>query len=131
MPDEHILELLPAYAVGCLDLIDLEKVNDHLESCECCMMGLEAYQRVMDDLPLKITLSEPPSMIREKLLLTAQKEEKVRNSRRISNSLHSRAREFVLAWIGGSIALLFVIFVLNLILWVRIQRIEIKCTTAK
>lgn len=131
MSEEHILELLPAYTVGCLDSIDLQKVNDHLDSCESCRMGLEAYRRVMDDLPLKIALCEPPSMIREKILLKAQQEEKIPNSQRISNNLHSRAREFVFAWIGGSTALLFVIVVLNLILWVRIQQIEIKCSMAK
>lgn len=124
MQEEHVIDLLPAYAIGCLDGEDNKKVENHLESCDCCRSGLEAYSRVMDDLPLRIALSEPPGLIREKILQRIQ-QEGWNDYRRIKSARNpSRARWAVLLWMALSGVAMFVSILMNWSLWKKFKNFE-------
>ena len=58
--EQHVFDLLPAYALGSLD--DEEKiiVEAHLPDCETCRLELETYSQIVDDLPLAVNTRQAP-----------------------------------------------------------------------
>jgi anti-sigma-K factor RskA len=68
---EHVLDLIPAYALGILDGAEAEQVSEHLEVCPSCRMELRAYADVVDALPLAVLQVNPPSPLRDKILARA------------------------------------------------------------
>jgi anti-sigma-K factor RskA len=50
--EQHVTDLIPAHALGCLDREEEILVSEHLAGCALCREELEAYQRVVDQLPL-------------------------------------------------------------------------------
>jgi anti-sigma-K factor RskA len=64
----HILELIPAYALGSLDAEELEQVADHLGRCEACQEELIAYQEVADSLSLAAPGVAPPAELKRRLM---------------------------------------------------------------
>ena len=48
--ETHVLDLLPAYAIGSLDADELNRVEQHLLSCWDCRNELRAFQTVADQL---------------------------------------------------------------------------------
>ena len=49
--EEHVYDLLPAYALNSLDEEEKIIVEAHLVDCETCQLELESYKQVVDDLP--------------------------------------------------------------------------------
>ncbi|MCB8989303.1 MAG: anti-sigma factor [Ardenticatenaceae bacterium] len=64
----HILDLLPAYALGCLDADEAAEVATHLASCAACRQELLAYQAVADQLPLALPEASPPTALKQQLM---------------------------------------------------------------
>jgi anti-sigma-K factor RskA len=67
----HVLDWLPAYALGSLDEGERVQVEAHLVSCAECRRELEAYRAVVADLPLATPLREPPPRLRQAILQQA------------------------------------------------------------
>ena len=59
--EEHVYDLLPAYALNSLDEEEKIIVEAHLVDCETCQLELESYKQVVDDLPLAIKTKQPPA----------------------------------------------------------------------
>lgn len=71
MPDaacEHVVELIPAYALNCLDPGEAEVVARHLDGCEDCRAEAAAYMAVVDLLPLAAPEIEPSPALKERLM---------------------------------------------------------------
>lgn len=64
----HILELIPAYALGSLDSEEMALATQHLPGCAACQEELDAYQRLMDVLPLAAPDSYPPPRLKTRLM---------------------------------------------------------------
>jgi anti-sigma-K factor RskA len=64
---KHILELIPAYALGCLDDDDAELAADHLATCPDCQAELAAYQQVTAEFALAVPAATPPASLRHRL----------------------------------------------------------------
>jgi anti-sigma-K factor RskA len=67
----HVLDWLPAYALGCLDEGEKAQVEAHLASCALCQRELEVYRAVVAELPLATPLREPPPRLRQAILQKA------------------------------------------------------------
>ncbi len=65
---EHATDLLPAFALGCLDGEDLVWVTDHLMSCAECQAELEAYYDVTSGLAQAVAPVEPGQTAKTRLL---------------------------------------------------------------
>jgi hypothetical protein len=66
--DSHIFELLPAYALDCLDEDDKLQVSEHLAACPVCQAELRAYQDVADSLTLALPDDVPSVEVKYQLM---------------------------------------------------------------
>lgn len=65
---EHILELLPAYALGSLDADEAVIVSQHLPGCETCRAELTSFEAVVDVMPLAASDAEPSPALKKRLM---------------------------------------------------------------
>ncbi|MEN4042347.1 MAG: anti-sigma factor [Anaerolineaceae bacterium] len=74
MADEHILDLLPGYALGALDDEDLLKTARHLPHCTACLREFEAYLSVKDQLAFLIPSRSPDYSLKARVLKKVEAE---------------------------------------------------------
>lgn len=65
---EHILELIPAYALNSLDADEEVIVDQHLSGCEICRAELATYEAVVDVMPLAAPDATPSPALKERLM---------------------------------------------------------------
>jgi anti-sigma-K factor RskA len=126
MSDElHVLDLIPAYSLGCLDGGDLAAVTGHLASCESCRQELIAYQDLVDQLPMALTQTSPPPAVKQKLMQAVAKgktvipEDKPQTFwRRITASLQRSSP----AWALTSLVVVVLLVASNLLLWRQVNQ---------
>lgn len=63
----HVLELIPAYALGCLDEEETLLVSNHLDSCATCQAELQVYEAVVDQMALAVPEVTPPPSLKGRL----------------------------------------------------------------
>lgn len=123
MTDEiHILESLPAYAIGSLDPDEAQQVAEHLAACAVCRQELEAYQSVADRLALTFanTTASPSPRLKQRLMEQLPGRERTTPISRGWNLMR-------LLPAGGVLALIViaVLAVSNLMLWQRLQNLDV------
>jgi anti-sigma-K factor RskA len=120
--DLHVLESLPAYALGSLDEEEARPVREHIASCYLCRQELAAFQKVADQLPLALPEARPGSDLRPRLMARIQ-------SLNVKQSPKPRAWRFPLRLSPMSSAvgllLLVLLAVSNLLLWQRLTHLEV------
>lgn len=57
---DPIIELLPGYALGCLDETEQISVSEHLVICVACWAEARAYQAIVAQLALTVPEADPP-----------------------------------------------------------------------
>jgi anti-sigma-K factor RskA len=65
MTEEHVLELLPGYALECLDDADLLKVARHLQHCPDCTHEALAYRHTVEQIAVSEPLITPPAGLKQ------------------------------------------------------------------
>lgn len=66
--DNHVLDLLPAYALGCLEKAEARMVAGHLAGCPACRAELNALQESVDQLALSAPDASPPPRLKHRLM---------------------------------------------------------------
>ena len=89
--NKHFLELLPAYALDCLDEEETVQVSQHLVTCELCRLELLSYQKIVDELPLAVQQVDLPQSLKDKIM------------RRIGGKTESGTLQPQASWWGSSI----------------------------
>jgi len=119
--DMHILELLPAYALGSLDKAEARLVAEHLAGCHLCRAELGAYQNVANQLALAAPDTIPSQNLKGRLIERIQD----LKSARLQPERIKSARRFIP--VGGMIGglLILVLVVSNLALWQRLNHLEV------
>ena len=74
---EHNIDLIPGYALNCLDPEDIHIVEAHLAGCSACLEELRAYQNAVTELPLAIPEVDPPAGLKNKILAKASLQKRV------------------------------------------------------
>ncbi|HEX9012308.1 MAG TPA: zf-HC2 domain-containing protein, partial [Anaerolineaceae bacterium] len=64
----HVIDDLPAYTLGSLDGEEKARVEAHLGHCPICWAELQAYEAVVEQLPVATPLVEPPVGLRAEIL---------------------------------------------------------------
>ena len=63
----HVFDLLPGFALDCLDADELILVSEHLPGCPECQAELQAYQAAIEQLASIIPLTSPPDALKQRL----------------------------------------------------------------
>src|ERR671919_402356 len=66
--DTHVIDLLPAYAIGSLDTHELQRVEEHLLSCWICRNESSTFQLVADELSLAAPIAVPSADLKGRLM---------------------------------------------------------------
>lgn len=126
MSTDHVIELLPAYTLDCLEEEELISVSEHLAICAECRAELRSYQAVTDQLALAVPGADPPASLKRRLM------DQVQSSHPASFS-SSRLPWWQLwtnfvqrttpVWGLASLFLVLVLVVGNLLLWQRVNQL--------
>lgn len=123
----HVFDFLPAYALGSLDEDEQLQVSEHLATCAVCRAELQAFDQVVQDLPLAVTLSDPPSELKAALMAHTRKDEESAEVpagdswwRRLTQSMRASAPALGMA----GLVLILILGLSNLFLWARLNEIE-------
>ena len=71
---ENILELIPAYALNSLDSDEAALVSHHLSGCELCQAELDAYEALVDVMPLAAPDMQPSPALKGRLMTQIKSE---------------------------------------------------------
>jgi len=96
--DKHVLELIPAYALGCLDDDEVEPFTTHLADCPACQAELVSYRQVVGELAYSVPEAAPPPGLRDRLLETVQSASTASSSHSWWQALVNLLRRPVPAW---------------------------------
>ena len=122
----HVIELLPAYTLDCLDEEDMLLVTEHLAVCAACRAELTSYQGVVDQLAMAVPCNEPPVDLRRRLMAHVQppRPRAISQPRpawwqQLGRSLRALQHP---AWGVASLALILALTASNVLLWQQVNR---------
>ncbi|HLO32814.1 MAG TPA: anti-sigma factor [Anaerolineales bacterium] len=121
--DAHVLDLLPAYALGSLDADEASQVEQHLLSCVICRNESNAFQAVAEQLSFAAPIMAPPPDLKDRLMQRIQAE---RPKQKVSAPRSKRPwlERLLPVWGLASLCLVIALAGLNLFLWQRIVHSE-------
>lgn len=122
--DEHVFGLLPAYALGCLEEEEAEKVIEHLDRCALCRAELMTYQSVTDQLGLAAPSAEPPVGLKQKVLERAQPPDKVTHPKRAWQHILKTFNPLSLSLRIVGVFVFLALFTSNLFLWLEVRELR-------
>ena len=121
---EHVIDLIPAFALSCLDGEEMARVAEHLRACQECQVELRAYQSVVDQLPLAVPQVEPSQHVKRALFARVEQvpspQEKPSAWVRFKNIFKLATP----AWGLASLALVVVLLLSNLALWRQVGQLQ-------
>jgi anti-sigma-K factor RskA len=119
----HVLDLLPAYALGSLDADEASHVEEHLLSCWICRAESSTLQDVAEQLSFAVPAAAPSPDLKERLL---QRVRSIRPQSRIPVQEAQRPwlERLLPAWGLASLGLIIALAAFNLSLWQRLNQLE-------
>jgi anti-sigma-K factor RskA len=121
----HVLDLLPAYAIGSLDADEVNRVEQHLRSCLICRKEANAFQETAEQLSFAAPVASPSPELKDRLLRRAR-------AARPAESAVSRQpprpfwERMLPAWGLVSLVLIVGLAGFNFLLWQRVDRVELS-----
>ena len=117
----HVLESLPAYALGSLDAAEAQMVAKHLAGCHICRSELQAFQEVAGQIALMAPQAELPGDLKPRLMERIQSPDLSR-----SRTKRWRFAEPSLP-VGAMVGLVLIVTlaISNLLLWQRLDQLEV------
>lgn len=67
---QHPTEVLPAYALKCLDPEEFDQVHQHVANCAVCMTEVAQFEQTLAALSHAVPLAEPSPTLKSELLLS-------------------------------------------------------------
>ena len=64
----HVIDSIPAYALGCLEADEAGAVAEHLIRCSLCRSELQRYEQLTADLTLAVPTVAPSTALADKLM---------------------------------------------------------------
>lgn len=131
--EEHVLDLLPGFALDCLDEDEAILVTEHLTRCAGCQAELRAYQATVDQLALGVEEATPPAGLKARLLDRIQPgapDVAARPEVSRWQSLGMFMRRTTPVWGLASLILILVLALGNLLLWQRINTLAARLPPA-
>ena len=125
MADEHVLDSLPAYALGSLDAEEAHYVEEHLASCLICRGESNAFQTVAEQLSFVVPATVPSPELKARLM---QRVQKARSEQRapVPSPKRPWLERLMPAWGLASLALIIGLAGFNVFLWQRLNQLEVN-----
>jgi anti-sigma-K factor RskA len=125
--DAHILDDLPALALGSLDSDEAVRVKEHLSSCLICRRELAAYENVAAQLAYAIPPVELSPDLRDQLM---ERLHTPRPQPRPVQKVPVRSwwERLLPAWGVASLVLILALAAFNLLLWQRFNKMDFFTT---
>ena len=119
MEELHVLESLPAYALGSLDAPEAEMVAQHLAVCHICRSELQAFQEVAGQIALTVPQTELSGDLKPRLM------ERIQSLNQAQAP--PRSERWRLMPIGAMVGLVLIatLAISNLLLWQRFDQMEV------
>lgn len=118
---DDIIALIPAYALGTLDVAEAKSVTRHLRQCAACRAELDLYRQVTDELALAAPDAAPDPQLKQRLMARIGQQEETA----VSPSSTAGPLALLRRWLGQSpwqpaLLLIFILLLVgNLLLWQR------------
>lgn len=126
--DTHVLDLLPAYAIGSLEIDELKRVEEHLLSCWVCRNEASTFQATAEELSFAAPVAVPSLDLRDRLMQRVHSVNTVRPEEQERVSTQVPARPFweriLPAWGLASLFLIVGLAASTLILWQKVSQLE-------
>jgi anti-sigma-K factor RskA len=124
--EEHVTDLLPAYALGCLDEDEAGLVSGHLAVCPVCSAELRSYQAVSEALPLAVPMAEPPPVLKQRLMAQIQQASAIPLQPQLTwwQRFKQGLRRTSPAWGLAGLVLVVALLVSNLLLLQQVNRLS-------
>src|SRR5687767_877357 len=121
----HVLDLLPAYALGSLDAEETGQVEEHLLSCFICRDESSTFQTVSEQLsfgaPRAVPLDDLKNRLMQRVQTTRAKQPVLVQERK-----RPWLARLLPAWGLASLCLIVVLAGFNLLLWQRLNELEVN-----
>jgi anti-sigma-K factor RskA len=132
--NDHVIELLPAYAIGCLDKEETDLVDAHLSSCLVCQAELQVYQAISEQLPLAAPMAEPAVSVKQQLFerVESKSRQPTRGPQAVNwlERLKSLGRQIMPLWGLASLVLVLALVTSNLLLWREVNQLHSQAQVA-
>ena len=121
--DTHVLDLLPAYALGILGADEADHVEEHLLSCWICRAESSTFQDTAEELSFAAPVAAPSPDLKDRLLQGVQS---VRPQPRIpaQGARRPLVERLLPIWGMASLGLIIALTAFNLSLWQRLNQLE-------
>jgi len=129
MKHDQINDLLPVYALGCLDEQEAALVSEHLASCAKCNEIFLEYRSTVDTLAYGSPDISPPDSLKRKLMNRIQSTHGIPSGLQHSSKpwdWKSLWKVFSPSWALASLALILSLSVINLMQWHNAQLLQEK-----
>lgn len=130
MQEEHMIDLIPGYALGMLSEEEQRRVQLHLSQCSDCQAELEAYQSVVNQLAFAAPQFTPPARLKQAILRQVETQSPPQSVPAHQNWFGALRRRLV-SWLPASPAWTLVTLVLvlvlagsNLMLWQQVRSVR-------
>jgi len=123
--DTHVVDLIPAYALECLDEEEFVRVSEHLTVCVGCQAELRSYQAVADRLALAVPNADPSADLKGRLMRRIEPAyPKTSSQTQISwwGQLTRLMQRSTPAWGLAGLILIVALIISNLWLWGQLSR---------
>jgi anti-sigma-K factor RskA len=127
--DHHILDLIPAFALECLEEEEAVAVTRHLATCEICRADLRAYREIASQLAFSVSQVEPPAALKAGLLARVQavQLETDRAPRRSGwQRFFAALPRLSPVWAVASLALILILGASNVLLWQQVRELRAR-----
>jgi anti-sigma-K factor RskA len=121
--DSHVLELIPAYALDCLDEAETQVVKAHLASCAQCQAELSIYQELAGQMAYAVPQVDPPLGVRAAILARLPAASIPQTRKSWWQSLQESFARLSPAWAVASLALIGFLVISNLFLWDQVREL--------
>ncbi len=125
--EEHVLDLLPLYALDCLDEVEIIRVSEHLALCPACQAEWRAYRATVDQLALAGPEEAPSPELKARLMSRVQPSDQSMTPQTTPswwNSLHIFMGRFGPGLVAAGLALILLLGLSNFWLWQQLNQLE-------
>jgi anti-sigma-K factor RskA len=126
--DDHVHDLIPAYALGSLDEAEMQAVKSHQERCEFCRAELRAYEEVSGQIALSVAQVDPPAKVKSVLMANVRASLPYRkdfeNRKSIWERLGGALLRFSPVLLVASLLVVSLLGASNLLLWQQVRELR-------